>query len=165
MDFECQARSIFWVLPGVLFLRMALNAIDGIMAREFGQQSALGAYLNELADVVSDTFLYVPFAFLGIFDSWEVAAVILLSVISEMTGIAAVMAGASRRYDGPMGKSDRAFVFGALAIWLGGGRAVAPWVAQWLPLGLGALVVLTIVNRIKKGLEEYAQTNRAALQF
>ena len=29
------------------------------------------------------------------------------------------MVGASRRYDGPMGKSDRAFVFGALGLWVG----------------------------------------------
>ena len=48
-----------------MFLRMAFNAIDGMLAREFGQQSALGAFLNELTDVVSDAALYLPFAFVG----------------------------------------------------------------------------------------------------
>ena len=31
-----------------LFVRMALNAIDGMLAREHGQKSALGGILNEL---------------------------------------------------------------------------------------------------------------------
>ncbi len=40
------------LLPVWMLLRMALNAVDGMLAREFGQQSRLGAYLNELSDVV-----------------------------------------------------------------------------------------------------------------
>jgi len=36
---------------------MALNAIDGMLAREHHMQSKLGAILNELGDVVSDTVL------------------------------------------------------------------------------------------------------------
>ena len=35
------------LIPLWMLLRMALNAIDGMLAREFGQQSRLGAYLNE----------------------------------------------------------------------------------------------------------------------
>jgi len=46
---------------------MALNAIDGMLAREFGQKSRLGACLNELCDVVSDATLYLPFAFVAPF--------------------------------------------------------------------------------------------------
>ena len=40
--------TLFWLLPIWLFVRMALNAMDGMLAREFGQQSALGGYLNEI---------------------------------------------------------------------------------------------------------------------
>jgi CDP-diacylglycerol--glycerol-3-phosphate 3-phosphatidyltransferase len=46
------------LLPVTLFIRMALNAIDGMMAREHGQASAAGAVLNELSDVVADAALY-----------------------------------------------------------------------------------------------------------
>ena len=106
-------------LPAFLFVRMALNAVDGMLAREFGQKSRLGAYLNEMTDVVADSFLYLPFAYLPGFDPLWIGVVIVLAVISEMTGVVGVMTGASRRYDGPMGKSDRAFVFGALALWIG----------------------------------------------
>lgn len=41
---------------------MGLNAIDGMLAREFGQQSRLGAYLNELSDVIADAALYLSLA-------------------------------------------------------------------------------------------------------
>ena len=47
----------YLLLPVWMLLRMALNAVDGMLAREFGQQSRLGAYLNELCDVVADAAL------------------------------------------------------------------------------------------------------------
>lgn len=52
------------VLPVFLFVRMALNAIDGMLARQYQMQSPLGAILNEAGDVVSDAALYLPFALL-----------------------------------------------------------------------------------------------------
>jgi hypothetical protein len=55
-------RWPFLLVPLWMFLSMAFNAIDGMLAREFGQKSPLGAYLNELTDVVSDSTLYLPFA-------------------------------------------------------------------------------------------------------
>lgn len=162
--FELPDRRLFLSLPVALFIRMALNALDGIIAREFRQQSRLGAYLNELTDVVSDALLYLPFALVGIFDSLWIGAVIVLSVISEMAGTVAVMTGASRRYDGPLGKSDRAFVFGALGFWIGAGLEIAPWAAYATPRCLALLLSLTIINRVKKGLEEHAHSTRPALQ-
>ncbi len=149
------------ILPAFLFVRMALNAIDGMLAREFGQKSNLGAYLNELTDVISDAFLYLPFAYMPGFDPLWIGAVIVLAIISEMTGTVAVMTGASRRYDGPMGKSDRAFLFGALALWLGAGGAVPPLVSAWFPKLLALLLIATIVNRVRNGL---AETNPRSLE-
>ena len=49
---------LFALIPLWMLLRMALNAIDGMLAREFGHQSQLGAYLNELCDVIADSALY-----------------------------------------------------------------------------------------------------------
>jgi CDP-diacylglycerol--glycerol-3-phosphate 3-phosphatidyltransferase len=148
-----QRTALFLLLPLLLFARMALNAIDGMLAREFGQKSALGAYLNELCDVVSDAFLYLPFALLPHFSAVWVGAVIVLAVISEMAGTVAVMTGASRRYDGPMGKSDRAFVFGALGLGVGLGLPPAGWL-EWIFPALALLLAVTIVNRVRKGLAE-----------
>ncbi|MDR1462223.1 MAG: CDP-alcohol phosphatidyltransferase family protein, partial [Azoarcus sp.] len=53
--------AYFLLVPLWMFLRMALNAIDGMLAREFNQKSPLGAYLNELTDLISDAALYLPF--------------------------------------------------------------------------------------------------------
>lgn len=145
-----------WVLlPLVLFVRMALNAVDGMLAREHGMKSKLGAILNELGDVVSDAVLYLPFALLENACAWTVVLLCILSVISEMTGVIAIQIGAGRRYDGPMGKSDRAFVFGALGFFLGTGMISATWLNIVFALTL-ALVVLTIFNRARNALKEAA---------
>jgi len=132
---------------------MAFNAIDGMLAREFGQKTRLGAYLNELTDVVSDSALYLPFALIAPFSVWTVGAVVLLAAISEYAGVLGLMVGASRRYDGPMGKSDRAFVFGALGLWIGVASPLPAWAAYVMPVVAVALVV-TIVNRVRRGLAE-----------
>ncbi len=159
LTFRLPSQRWLLTLPVFLFVRMALNAIDGMLAREFGQKSNLGAYFNELTDVVSDSFLYLPFAYLPGFDPLWIGAVIVLAVISEMTGTVAVMTGASRRYDGPMGKSDRAAVFGALGLWMGLGFNVAPWVSYAFPRAVVLLLALTIVNRVRKGLAELRSRN------
>jgi CDP-diacylglycerol--glycerol-3-phosphate 3-phosphatidyltransferase len=141
------------LLPLVLFVRMALNAIDGMLAREHGMKSALGAILNELGDVVADAGLYLPLALVPGFDSRLVVAVVLLAVISEMTGVVGVQIGASRRYDGPSGKSDRAFLFGALALALGLGVPAGRWVSLVLA-GMALLLAVTILNRARQALRE-----------
>ena len=76
------------LLPIFLFIRMALNAIDGMLAREHDQKSALGAMLNELSDVLSDAALYLPFAVLPGISPMLMVWVVLLAVISEMSGVA-----------------------------------------------------------------------------
>ncbi|WP_417770153.1 CDP-alcohol phosphatidyltransferase family protein [Stappia sp.] len=141
------------LLPVILFLRMALNAVDGMLAREHGQKSRLGAILNELGDVISDTAIYLPFALLPGISPAAAVVFCLLAVISEMTGVVAIQIGASRRYDGPMGKSDRAALMGTLAMLTGLG-IVSPGLAGWV-IGLAALLVaLTILNRARKALAE-----------
>lgn len=136
------------VLPPVLLVRMALNAMDGMLAREHNQQSATGAVLNELGDVVSDIGLYLPLALIPGFGIWPVAAIVILSVLSEMTGAMGVGIGGSRRYDGPLGKSDRAFVFGLVGLLLGLGVHIE----SAIPVVLFAMILLlacTIANRMR----------------
>lgn len=143
----------FLLIPTWMFLRMAFNAVDGMLAREFGQKSPLGAYLNELTDVLADAALYLPFAFLPHFQALWVGAFIVLSVVVEMTGVVGLMVGASRRYDGPFGKSDRAFVIGALGLAIGLGFAPNAWLLWAFPV-LCLLCAITIVQRVRKGLAE-----------
>lgn len=145
------ARWILILVPIVLFVRMGLNALDGMMAREHNMKSKLGAVLNELGDVLSDTAIYLPFAVIPGMPSALLIILVVLAIISEMTGVLMAQLGASRRYDGPMGKSDRAFVFGLLAFLLALGLGVGTWTV-WLLLVLNALIIITIVNRVRRGL-------------
>lgn len=156
---------VLLLLPAVLFVRMALNAIDGMLAREHGQKSRLGAVLNELGDVVSDAGLYLPLALVPGFCPYLVVAIVLLGIISEMAGVVAIQIGASRRYDGPMGKSDRAFVLGTVAFLAGIGPQPGTRLdnllglrpGTWLDVFLGivaVLLVVTIINRAAKALRE-----------
>ena len=153
--FQPAARWPLLVLPGFLFVRMALNAIDGMLAREHNQKSRLGAVLNEIGDVLADTALYLPLATVPGFSPWLMVVITILAIVSEMTGVVAVQIGATRRYDGPMGKSDRAFAFGLLALLLGLGVPPHPWLDHVLVL-IGALLVLTIVRRARRALAEAA---------
>ncbi|MFS8144935.1 CDP-alcohol phosphatidyltransferase family protein [Rhizobium sp. BR 249] len=146
----------FFLVPVWFLLRMGLNAIDGMLAREHGQKSILGAYLNEISDVISDAALYLPFAFIDPNDLMPVMAVIFLSALTEFAGVLGQTVGASRRYDGPLGKSDRAVLFGALGIFIAVGGTFAAW-TSWLWAVVALLLVWTTVNRIRAGIRE-AQT-------
>jgi CDP-diacylglycerol--glycerol-3-phosphate 3-phosphatidyltransferase len=141
------------LMPLALLVRMALNAIDGMLAREYKMKSSLGAILNELGDVLSDTALYLPLGLVSGVNSIYIVAITILAIVSEMTGVVAVQIGAQRRYDGPMGKSDRAFAFGLLCLLLGIGIQPAFWVDAILLITLGLLLV-TIVNRARRALAE-----------
>lgn len=139
-------------LPFYLFFRMALNAIDGMLAREFKQQSTLGAILNEVGDIISDAALYLAFAFLTGIAPWLVILVVLLSWLTEFCGVIAQTLTGIRNYRGPLGKSDRAFVLGALGLF------IALW-PQYVSVanivfGIAALLLAwTCINRCRSALE------------
>lgn len=146
-----QHRAVFWLLPLVLFVRMALNAIDGMLAREHGQASKLGMFLNELCDVVSDLALILPFAFVGLFPAWGVVAFAVVAVLTEFAGVLGVPAGAGRRYDGPVGKSDRAAALGIIAALLALGVSLGA-IAPYLFPALALLSLITVFNRVRAAL-------------
>lgn len=150
--------ALWWGLPVFLFLRMALNAIDGMLANATGNKTALGALLNELCDQVSDVALYLPFAYAAGIAPPLVIAVVIGALLAEFAGVLAPSIGAARRFDGPMGKSDRAFAFGLLALLIAGG--VQP---RWCNGLLGLILLLsalTVFNRLRQALRACAPATR-----
>ncbi|MGS2872279.1 CDP-alcohol phosphatidyltransferase family protein [Enterobacter huaxiensis] len=143
---------LYILLPVFLFFRMALNAIDGMLAREFNQQSRLGAILNEVGDIIADAALYLAFAFVTGICPWLVVLVVLMSWLTEFCGVIAKTLTGDRNYRGPMGKSDRAFVLGALGLFI----ALWPqyiFVAN-IVFGVSAvLLAWTSINRCRSALE------------
>lgn len=147
------APAVLLLLPAWLFVRMALNAIDGMMARELEMSTSLGAVLNEVGDVLSDFFLYAPLAVIAPAATWHIVGFSIGAMLTEFCGVVTRALGGTRRYDGPMGKSDRAFAVGAVAIL----TVAAPGVREhwgWIFAALGGLTLLTCTNRIQRGLAE-----------
>lgn len=152
---------VFALVPLWMILRMALNAIDGMLAREFNQQSQLGAYLNELCDIAADCALILPFALLPGVNLWLVLLLTLLALFSEYAGVLGPMVGASRRYDGPMGKSDRAFALGVLACAIALGLINALWINAVLAV-IALLLLVTLCNRVRQGLRQVQENTPSA---
>ncbi|MFV0344993.1 MAG: CDP-alcohol phosphatidyltransferase family protein [Bacteroidales bacterium] len=105
-------KLLFLALPIGLLIRMALNALDGMMARIYNQQSKKGEVLNELGDLVSDIFIFFPLLVFEGHITYLIVTFMCLSIINEFAGLMGKVISGERRYDGPMGKSDRAFVMG-----------------------------------------------------
>lgn len=153
--------ALWYGLPLFLLLRMALNAIDGMLATATGNKTPLGALLNEVCDQLSDAALYLPFALaVGI----APVLVVLAVVAAQLTEFAGVLVQAigkpdqPRGFEGPMGKSDRAFAFGVMALLIGAG--VAPIWANGLLLLVLLLSALTVFNRLRRGLRPCAPATR-----
>ncbi|MDF3155902.1 CDP-alcohol phosphatidyltransferase family protein [Mesorhizobium sp. XAP10] len=144
-------RWLLLLIPVVMFVRMALNAVDGMLAREHGQASTLGMYLNELCDVVSDLALILPFAVFPEFGAWGVVAFAISAVLTEFAGVLGIAAKIGRNYAGPFGKSDRALALGVVAVLCAPGLwpvSIAPFVFP----AMATLSLLTAINRIRAGL-------------
>ena len=150
----CLNIPLLWLLlPLILFVRMGLNAIDGMLAREHNMSSKLGMALNEICDVIADTALFLPFLFYAPIAAATILLFIFLATMSEFCGLLAYMMSGTRRYDGPMGKSDRAFVTGTLGFLIGLGW-IQPNLLVWIFAILSALTLWACFNRIKGSLRE-----------
>lgn len=141
------------LLPVTLFLRMALNAIDGMLAREFGQKSRLGALLNELGDIAADAALYLPLMWVAGVPQGLLATVVILGLLVEVAGVLGPTIGATRRYDGPFGKSDRALFFGLFAVLLATGLPSDAFLRGMLTIGF-LLGVYCLTQRVVRALGE-----------
>lgn len=146
-------KWIYILMPIVMFVRMALNAIDGVMAKKYQMKSHLGLLLNELGDVISDLFLFIPFVFIAEDYGIGIMLFISLSIISEMAGVTVQVIGSSRRYDGPMGKSDRAFIIGFISFLIFVHLNIIPYL-HFVFYICSMLMLINIYNRITNGLKE-----------
>jgi CDP-diacylglycerol---glycerol-3-phosphate 3-phosphatidyltransferase len=148
-----QHRGVLLVLPAWLFVRMALNAIDGMLAREHGMRTALGAVLNEMGDVLADLAIYLPLLIVAPAATEAVVGFSIGAVLTELAGILGQALGARRHYEGPMGKSDRAFVVGLLAVL----AVLWPGTLEWWPVAFAVatgLAAYTCLNRLRRALAE-----------
>ncbi len=151
-------RPVLGVIPAVLVIRMGLNAIDGMLAREHDQKSAAGLIYNEVGDLVSDAGLYLPLGValqpLGV-STWAVIAFAFAAFLAEFAGVLGPHLGVSRRYDGPMGKSDRAIGIAILLTLLALGVPGGAWLSAVF-IVMAILALWTALRRAKAILNESA---------
>ena len=113
-----QTYILLLFLPVFLIIRMALNALDGMIATATKSQSAMGSVLNEVCDIISDLALFGAFSILLPVPVWLWLVLIIFCLLSEFIALAVFQAIGSRPFSGPFGKSDRALYLGLLALLL-----------------------------------------------
>ena len=93
--------------------------------------------------------------------NWPVITlgVVLLAVLSEFAGLLGAVTGNERSYAGPMGKSDRALVFGMVGLLIGCGMPVAAFV-NWIWAAMLMLLILTVTNRVRSAVATRHPGNR-----
>lgn len=151
-------RLFLLALPIGLLIRMALNALDGMMARKYNQTSKKGEMLNEVGDIVSDLFVFFPLLKFQPESMYMIVLFIALSIINEFAGLMGKVISNDRRYDGPMGKSDRALLLGIYGLFGLFSVSISSY-SCWI---FGALVLLLLIStwtRIKKALQHSKLNN------
>lgn len=121
----------FGVAP-LAFVRLALNALDGSVARRTGTARPFGKVLNEISDRSSDILLIAPLA-LFVPAALVIGALIVVSVTSTC-GLLGHVVGGDRLTVGPMSKADRCAIL-----------AVASLVAAASNVGEDAFAVALVV--------------------
>lgn len=147
------SKWLFLSLPIGLLIRMALNALDGMMARKFNQTSKLGEVLNEIGDIVSDVIIFFPLLKFQPESLYLIIIFIVLSIINEFSGLLGKVVGKDRRYDGPMGKSDRALILGLYGLFIFFGVNISG-ISIYIFGIIIALLLISTFTRLKKSLHE-----------
>ena len=104
------------LIPLLVFIRTAVNALDGLVSRALGLASAFGEVLNEFLDRISDVFIFFSIALLeeNLLVIGSVAVIVIL--LNSYLSIVSKAAGGKRQYGGIMGKADRMIYLGLFAL-------------------------------------------------
>lgn len=139
-------QLLLLILPLLLFIRMTLNALDGMVAKTTNNTTSVGMVLNEVCDVISDLALFSAFFLVLQIPPVLWWGLIVLSLLTEFVSLAVYQARKIRSHSGPFGKSDRAVFLGVLAVIL----VVIPTYSEWIlayTLSGVLLASITIFNR------------------
>ncbi|GEM_PF-452508 len=91
----------------LLFVRLALNALDGMLAQQTGKARPAGEMLNEVSDRLADVAIFLGLALSPAADRfWGLLAIISILMVSHVGILGKAVAG-ERIYTGILGKADR----------------------------------------------------------
>src|SRR4051794_31421259 len=136
------APGLLLLVPLVALGRIALNALDGLVARATGLARPWGEVLNEVADRLADVALLGGLALAPTSEGRLGAATLVAVLVSSYLGLASRAAGGPRQYGGLMGKADR-MLYLALAALVAGLAGRPEWLNAYLAIVLvGSLVTI-----------------------
>jgi CDP-diacylglycerol--glycerol-3-phosphate 3-phosphatidyltransferase len=125
--------------------RTALNALDGLVARDTGLARPWGEVLNEFCDRLADVALFAGVALAPGSQPSLGAVVVVVMLLSSYLAILSKAAGGRRQYVGVMGKADR-MIYLSLAAVVAFALPGVPIFTIFLVLVLAGLAI-TIVQR------------------
>ncbi len=146
-------RFLLLLAPVFLLFRMAMNALDGMLAREYGTGTVAGEICNETLDIVGDTVCYGILYFVPGFPTLSLVLFILLAWAAEFFGVLGKgMPGGIRRHETFLGgKPDRAVWMGLLSVILYVFPAFLAHSSWYLSIA-SLFVLLTCIIRVRRTL-------------
>ncbi len=149
------SRWLLLFVPVFLILRMAMNALDGMLAREYDTGSVAGEIFNEALDIVGDTICYGSLFFIPNPPYLPLTLFLILSWMAEYVGVLGKgFPGGIRRHETFLGgKPDRAVWMGTLALLLYFIPKMENHIGSYL-LIISCFVFLTSFVRVHKIISE-----------
>jgi CDP-diacylglycerol--glycerol-3-phosphate 3-phosphatidyltransferase len=144
------APDAVWLLaaiPPIILVRTALNALDGLVAKQTGLARPWGEVLNEFSDRLADVALFGAVALASPSIHLLGAVTVVAMLLGSYLAILSKAAGGRRQYAGPMGKADRMIVLGVAAAL--GLVVPLPWAYNGCLLVVLVGLVPTIVQRAR----------------
>lgn len=134
-----------FMVPPLLFARIACNALDGMVARDSGTARPWGGVLNETGDRVADLLCFGGLVIGGTLPAIVAGALLPAILFVSYLGIIGQALGGGRCYAGPLGKADRMLLLAAYCCL----APFAPWAAPAIGWGLLGGLALTAINRLR----------------
>lgn len=153
----------FVVIP-LLFLRLALNALDGLLAQQTGKARVAGEVLNEMTDRIADVAIFIGLTMCPLTDKFIGFVSIIAILMVSYTGILGKAVGAERIYSGVLGKADRMIYLMVVCLVYGlypdyGFMGFSTY--TWLLIIFIPLACVTILQRLLKILSAVSQELRS----
>jgi len=147
---------LWWLaVPPLVLVRLALNALDGQVARRTGRARPSGTALNEIGDRVSDAALIGATGF--VVQPALATGALASSFLVSFTGVLALALTGRRDSAGPAGKADRAALVAAAAtVAVLVGSALPFTIALWSIIAGGIATAAIRLVRTQRTLEAHA---------
>lgn len=153
----------FVVIP-LLFIRLALNALDGLLAQQTGKARVAGEVLNEMTDRIADVAIFIGLTMCQLTDKFIGFVAIISILMVSYTGILGKAVGAERIYSGVLGKADRMIYLMVVCLVYGlypdfGFMGYSTY--SWLLIIFIPLACVTILQRLLRILAAVSQEMRS----